>query len=211
MSEPLPSNRFKQIFLFLLLFAGVVIAALCYYKITRKYQPVDIESIRPIAKRNAPLFELYDYHKPQERVRLATYLGRHRILLVFFDGQRGCIDDPILKELRNYLPQLKSTSTKVIAIGDVSPQINRAAIRQYQEKVPGFQFPFLLLSDFDNEKNPQLACRVRRMYGMYDEQTKSLQQGLFIIDRSGQIEWMQTGPKQSLSTPSAIQKLLKNP
>lgn len=211
MPEPLPSSRLKRILLSLLLVAGIVIAALCYYKITRTYQPVDIDSIRPTAKRNAPLFELYDYHKPQERVRLATYLGRHRILLVFFDGQRGIIDDPVLKELRNYLPQLKSTRTKVIAIGDTLPQINRAAIRQYQEKVPGFQFPFLLLSDLENEKEPLLSYQIRRAYGMYDEQEKLLQQGLFIIDRSGQIEWSQTGPKQSPSTPDAIRKLLKKP
>jgi len=203
MPEPRPTSSLKQILLVLLLFAGVVIAALCYYKITRTYQPVDIKRLRPTVKKNAPLFELYNHHKPQELVRLSSYLGRHRIILVFFDRKTGVMNDLVLKQLGKYQPQLKSTSTQVFAISDALPQTNRALIKQFrkEKESPGFQFPFPLLSDPD--------YKIHRAYGLYDEQSQSPLQGVFIIDRLGQIEWAQTGPKRASSAPDAIQKLVE--
>ncbi len=203
MSDSASPSSPKRILLSLLLIAGVAIVAACFYKTTKRYQPVDIERLRPTAKKNAPSFELLNHHKPQEVVRLATYLGRHRILLVFFDSQTGVMNDHIVTQLLEMLPELKSTDTKVIVISNALPQENRKMISKYQKTSPQFRFPFPLLTDVDG--------KVLQAYGRYDEQTKKLLPGLIVIDRKGQIPWTQSGPKTASTAPEALRKLVNTP
>ncbi|MGH7201844.1 MAG: redoxin domain-containing protein [Planctomycetaceae bacterium] len=167
-------------------FAAVVITALCVYATVRPYPPQ--RRIRgPQEMRPAPLFELYD--KQNRTVRLKAYVGRHRILVVFFDGEGGADRDPLLRRLRGDFENLES-DVKILAVSTALPQHNRQAD----------PFPFPLLSD------PGL--QVHRQWGRYDEQTERPLTGVFHIDRAGLVAWSDGHP-QPLSDPNdQINRLL---
>src|SRR4051812_6128393 len=116
--------------------AAVVIFLMCAYRIST----LDPNAPRPIAPTNnyrpAPLFELYDEHEPQETVRLQSYIGRHTIVLVFFDAKRGADADPNLRRLRDDFTKINHTSTRIFAISTALPQDNRKVIAR------SGQFPF---------------------------------------------------------------------
>ena len=75
--------------LFVLLLAALVITALCAWKTSRPPSASSLRGELPELRQPAPAFALYTHHSPPQIVRLATYLGRHSILVVFFDGREG--------------------------------------------------------------------------------------------------------------------------
>lgn len=165
--------------------AALAIAGLCAYKLTRSHDARREQVILPAQKQLAPTFELYDQHKPQRRVRLAAYLGRHTILLVFFDGTRGADRSPILMRLRENYETLESTGIVVLSVSTALPQDNRKVIDRVGE------FPFPLLSD--------PALEVHRQWGRVDGDEPL--EGAFLIDRAGWVGWANGAP-QPLDDPS---------
>ena len=110
--------------------SAAVIIAMCAYRISTN-DPNAPKPIAPTANyRPAPEFELYDQHEPSETVRLEGYLGRHTIVIVFFDAKIGADRDPILARLRQDFDKIKSSGTKVFAISTALPQDNRKVIQQ---------------------------------------------------------------------------------
>jgi peroxiredoxin len=158
----------------LLLISGGVIAGLCAFKATRHFAPQTGISSRPIVE-PAPEFELYDQSSPSRIVRLEGYLGRERVIVVFFDGHLGAHASTVLDYLRENWTRLRKAEIAVMAVSAALPQENRKEIRRFAE------YPFPLLSDPD--------FRVHRAWGRWDPATGKPLSGVFCIDRKGWVNW----------------------
>ncbi len=100
------------------------VAAATAYRLRFPHQQT-AANLKQLAARPAPDFQLLDQNN--RPVRLAGYISRHRILIAFFDGQKGPDGDPVLQKLREFYPTLKSAGFVVLAIStplapDVKPQ-----------------------------------------------------------------------------------------
>jgi peroxiredoxin len=153
-----------------LAFAGGLIGVLCAFKLTRHYAPPSHIAPRGVST-PAPAIELYDQSAPSKIVRLETYLGRQRVLVVFFDGAAGAHSSDVLSYLRDNWQRLRHATIQVIAVSTALPQDNRKDIARYGD------FPFPLLSDPD--------FHVHRDWGRIDAKTAKPLFGLIPVDRKG--------------------------
>lgn len=152
-------------------FAAVIIAGLVAWKSS---QPPQARSSAVMSERRpAPKFLALD--SQNQLVKFERYLGRHEILLIFFDGEAGADRDPVLLRVRQQFDELKRRGIIVIGISEAIPQLNRKAAER------SGPFPFPLLSD------PEF--NIHRMWGRYDEERLRTQTGIFWIDRAGQVAW----------------------
>ncbi len=156
--------------------AAIAIALLCAYKMTRTYptQAQIAADISPPLKL-APEIELLDQNKPSEFVRLRRHLDHARVLVVFFDGEKGVAGSEVVLRLREEYSALKESGIEVLAVSTALPQQNRKAIEQTGP------FPFPLLSDHD--------LSVHRAWGMLEEGSGRTATGVFLVDRSGRVGW----------------------
>jgi peroxiredoxin len=157
--------------------AAIIITAMVVYKQTRTYDQRPIGSV--VRLQSAPLFEEFDENN--QPVRLKTYIGRHIILLAFFNGELGADRDPQLLKLRAAHSQLAKQNIVVLAVGTSLPQENRSAINR------GEPFPFPLLSDVDYDTH--------RRWGRFDEATDRPFTGVFHIDRAGRVSSTKNVPQ----------------
>jgi len=157
-----------------LVLAGITVGGLCAFKATRKYPPPSSVAPRSLAE-PAPPFELYDQNKPSKLVRLIGYLGRRRVIVVFFDGTSGAHTSEVLQHLRDESSRLRKADVQVMAISTALPQENRKEIATCGE------FPFPLLSDPD--------FHVHRVWGRFDEAKHRARPGVFLVDRKGSVAW----------------------
>jgi peroxiredoxin len=171
--------------------SAVVIAALCAYKLSRSDEPADPN--RPLViTRRAPLFELYNQRKPPQLTWLKSFLGRHWIVLVFFDEETGLAGDPNLVWLREHAAALRNENVKVFVISTALPQTHRKLLEELlDEEEP---VPFQLLTDLDGSAHQQ--------YGLYDPIKQQYSTGVFLIDRAGNLPWNREHPLP-LESPSA--------
>jgi peroxiredoxin len=172
----------------------VVIVALCAIRATRTYAPQSITTAAPLTG-PAPAFELYDENSPSHLVRLSTYLGRQRVFVVFYDGTKGAHRSHKLDVLRAEWPRLRKADVFVLAVSKALPQENRKDMAAHGP------YPFPLLSDVD--------LSVHQAWGRYEEQRRLLLEGVFLVDRKGQVAWSSaTGGPEPLanleSTVSAV-------
>lgn len=172
--------------------SALLIAGLTWYKLTRSYSDV-----RPVAVataiRPAPLFQLYDEHS--QIVRLARYIGRHKLLVVFYDGTRGPDRSELLQTVKRDFAKIHEPRLIVLAIGASRPAENRAGIER------DGPFPFPMLSDiFDYEAH--------RRWGAFDPATNQPREAVFIVDRAGTIRFAHLGP-DDLGTPDDWGRELK--
>jgi peroxiredoxin (alkyl hydroperoxide reductase subunit C) len=167
-----------------------VIAGLVAFKLTRRYEPAVDE--KPGTVRPAPLFQLYDQHS--QIVRLARYVGRHKLLIVFYDGSRGPDASTLLGQLRERFPELHRARAIVLAISASRPSENRYGVnleRRPAVAAPAPEseshYPFPLLSDI-------LDFEVHRQYGAFDFDAQKPREAVFVVDRSGTIRYAHFGP-----------------
>ncbi len=160
--------------LLLLALAAGIIGGLCAFKLARRYPPQTSIPARAVT-RPATGVELYDQSAPSKIVRLESYLGRERIIVVFFDGHAGAHASPVLGYLRENWNRLRDANIRVIAISTALPQQNRKDIAQ------NGAFPFPLLSDPD--------FHVHRDWGRLESETSKPLFGLFLVDRKGWVAW----------------------
>jgi peroxiredoxin len=173
--------------------SAAVIAGLVAFKLTRRYEaPVEVPSAAAV--RPAPLLALYDQNS--EIVRLKErYIGRTKLLIVFFDGTRGPEDSRLLAALRERYADLHATGAVVLAISAARPSENRYGKNLEHRKTAGqsgsssdgeIQYPFPVLSD--------ILYEWHRQYGAFDENTQQPLEAAFIVDRAGLIQFEHIGP-----------------
>ncbi len=171
--------------------SAAVIAGLVAFKLTRRYEPAVEESPRVV--RPAPLFQLYDQHS--QIVRVARYVGRHKLLIVFYDGSRGPEGSPLLGQLRERFPELHGAQATVLAISTSRPSENRYGVNLEHRPTVATpsaaserHYPFPLLSDI-------LDFEVHRQYGAFDFDAQKPREAVFVVDRSGIIQFAHFGPE----------------
>jgi peroxiredoxin len=171
--------------------AAAIIVALCAYRLLREERPS--VGVVTAMKRQPPPFELFNSASPPAPVRLATYLGRHQIMLVFFDGRKSADRDPVLLWLSRNAERIEDADIKVFCISGALPFQNRAAIKKMQNQ--GLAVPFVLLTDPPpTEGAPEMGYLVHKEWGRYDRQTGQSLPGIFLIDRAGRVQWNESGP-----------------
>jgi len=126
----------------------------------------------------APRFNLADHHR--HVVKFERFLGRQRVLVVFFDAELGPLRDPRLTLILDCFPILHRMMVEVIGISSATPYANLAA-----EEERGEMFPFPLLTDIDL-KSP-ISNPVHRLWGRYDERRDQTLTGLFLVARDGTV------------------------
>lgn len=184
------------------LVAGVLIAAVCVARVTlNRPQTYDSQVASATIMRPAPDFEALD--TDNHLVRLSAWLGRHRIIVVFFDGERGADTDGDLLRLRDRFAELKSQDVKVVGVTAAVPQVNREAMER-----AGGKFPFPLVSDVDPQ-SPEGTLRIHRHWGRLDPVTDKPLAGTFLIDRKAQVAFVGPIPKPYENLDQVFQELKK--
>jgi peroxiredoxin len=180
----------------------VLIAVVAIVRLERN-QPHDYASQVAAAAvmRPAPNFEALD--SDNHLVRLSAWLGRHRIIVIFFDGDRGADNDPDLLRLRDRFSELKTHDVKVVGVTTTIPQANRAAMER-----AGGTFPFPLVSDVDPQ-SPEGTLRIHRHWGRLDSVTNKPLPGVFLVDRKGQVAYVGPIPKPFDNADQVIDTVLK--
>ena len=173
--------------------SAVLIAGLAAYKTTRRYEPPQDEVTSEV--RPAPFFEIEDQNS--RMVRLKSYIGRSKLLIVFFDGREGPDHSELFTRLRDAFPEIHATGAVVLAISASRPSQNRygAHLEHLKTNPSGaaaaeqdeLRYPFLLLSDI-------LDYNVHRKYQAFDERTGQPLEAVFVVDRAGLIQSAHLGP-----------------
>lgn len=150
-------------------------------------------------RRLAPPFRLYDQNS--QLVNLTAYLNRHKIVLVFFDGQASPLKDFVLKSLHDQQDQLAHADYQIFGISTALPQQNRASI--------GEDFAFPLLSD----PAAIQPGSVHRTWGCLRPPTSQCPEAttipkVFVIDRLGRVSWKDSLPVAVERTENFTQRLL---
>lgn len=154
----------------------------------------------PVERQLAPRFELYD--QAGQLAKLERYLGRTRIVLVFFDAETGADADPLLRQLVEHDSTLESAGFQVVAVSTATRYANEQAAERLGQK-----FPFPVLTDIDPTQ-PVLAP-AHRMWGLFDPGTEAIRAGLFLVDRDGSVRF-ENGHPRPVSNPQATVEELIN-
>ena len=179
--------------------AALIIVSLCLHKVTRTY---DAQQGTQTQLRPAPLCTLYDQRS--QLMRLERYIGRHPILLVFFDGQSGADQDPLLRRAAALHGSLSRSEVIVIGISQVIPQVNRQALAKLQQEFDidsSVRIPVQLLSDLD--------YAVHRQWQRF--QGDQPRPATFLIDRAGRVAWQSGAPQPVLDPVTTLNQLLNIP
>ena len=163
---------------------AAVIALLCAYKATRTYDrraggPAAARARRPVRS-----FELYD--QKSRLVKFERYVGRHRIIVVFYDGRAGADTDANVRRLTQEFDRLNADGVVVVGISRALPQENRRAAA----RMGGI--PFLLLSDITGD--------VHRLWN----RPLNSQPGLYWVDRGGRVAWSAAGPQPTADIETVL-------
>lgn len=159
----------------ILVVAGVVILGLVLFRQQQLEQWQDQPERVVALRRLAPRFELADQHR--NIVKLAGLLGRHRIVLVFFDAELGVDRDPRTQALIDHFSALKSANIKVLAVSTATPFANAEAKQRL-----GLDIPFSVLTDLvPNDPAPHPT---HTRWGRVNDAGEPMT-GLFLIDRDG--------------------------
>ncbi len=171
--------------------AALVIGALVYFKTNQPAQVLTPEARETLLRRRpAQSFKLHD--QQSQPFRLDRYLGRHKLLIVFFDPGEGAANNAQLQVLKAGFEKLTAHGEKVIAISYATPYANRESFKQ------GGDFPFHVLSDADYSVGTQWGC-------MLPGDPPRVIPSAFVIDRAGVIHWSQIGGP----SPIALDVLLR--
>jgi peroxiredoxin len=196
----------RQRILLLIPLSAAVIAGLVVFKMTRRYEAPGDESAFDV--RPAPHFQLEDTHS--RMVRLKSYLGRSKLLIVFFDGSRGPDHSELLSRLRENYLEIHATGAIVLAISAARPSQNRYGANLEHLKIDAtgsgtaeqdeLRYPFMLLSDI-------LDYAVHRQYEAFDERTGKPREAVFVVDRAGLIQHAHLGADQLGAAEKWIREL----
>ena len=174
--RPSPLRKYRVL---ILPFAAAVITGLVVWR-------MQIDGRQTVSGTSAPTmvmaqnygFMLTDQHR--HLTKLQGYLGRTKLILVFFDGNLPAHADPVVARLRDDYDKLKAAGVQPIAISVASP-----FTVQKSEELSGRKFPFPVLMDVD--PNGLLPTPAHVAWGLRDRRTETLKTGTFLIDRMGRV------------------------
>lgn len=158
--------------------AGLLIWGVCAWRLaTNRSQPYAAQVAAAMVMRPAPDFEALDANN--RMFRLQRYLGRHPVLVVFFDARLTLAGDPRIQQALAQASVLAEHGAKIVAVSTALPQENRAALTN------GHAANFSVISDVDR--------RIHEKWGRLDRTGAPLP-GIFWIDRKGAVAWRGAGP-----------------
>lgn len=184
--------------------AALIIAALVFYKTNQPVQELSSATSEAMLRRQpARSFKLHD--QASQPLRLDRYLGRHKLLIVFFDPTGGAATNPQLQILKTGFAQLTAHGEKVIAISNATPYANRESFKRAPDyrAHAGSQtdyFPFHLLSDADYSVAVEWGC-------MTKDDPPVVNPSAFVVDRAGVINWSEIGLKAPVSLETMLREL----
>lgn len=193
--------------LLILFFAGTVIAAVSTWRVTNNVSQDYAGQLNAAAVKRSVSYFRGDFEgldADNRLIRLRGYLGRHRILLAFFDAKVGADKDVSLLKLRENFALLKAADVKVIAVSTALPQENRAAMSADR----GGEFPFPLVTDVD-PRGVGGVLEIHRKWSRLDPETNYTLPGIFFIDRKGEVSYGRTGPIPTETVEDAIAQALR--
>jgi len=159
--------------------AGLILIGLAGWRIQQlEYWRQNPESVNLQRRALAPRFELADHRR--HLVKFERFLGRQRVVLIFFDAELGADRDPRLQPLLEKSQLLKTNGIEVVAVSSATPFANQQAEERLGEPI---SFP--LLTDIDVTK--PIPDPVHRMWGRYDETRNETLTGLFLVARDGTV------------------------
>lgn len=175
----------------------ITVVAATVWKIAQPTAAPREATDQPVNLRPCPDFELHD--QTSEIVRLSRYLGRHEMLLVFFDGDAGVEADAWLKALILNHEAVESSGTIVLGISGALPQQHRQT-----------KCPFPLLTDLDpRTQSPSSRFGVHRRWGLLDAVEGSPVSGVFHVTRDGKVEWDGGFPKPLAAPEYHVRRLIQ--
>lgn len=123
----------------------------------------------------APEFDLEE-EPGKPRVRLADYLGRSNVLLVFhpFAFTAVCAEEAL--DLQESLESFRNANTEIVFVS-----CDASAARQAWKQELGAEYTFA--SDFWSHGE------AAKRYGVFDDETGAPIRGTFLIDRDGTVIW----------------------
>lgn len=158
--------------LMLVMACGVGLAGLCTWRLAVN-RPQDLSAQRELARKDLPAPNFEGLDSQNEMFRLERYLGRHRVLLVFFSREETAANDPGLLAARAAIDGLNRADVKVVGVSMALPQENRRAMETAGD------YPFPLISD------PDLSIHLR--YARVNPRNQQPLTGAFLIDRKGTV------------------------
>ena len=187
----------KPRFLVLLLMLVTVASATAW----RMLNPHQRQQIDPaiLNSRPAPVFQLLDQNN--RPVRLGGYLGRHRVLVAFFDGRTGPAADSTMQRLKEVLPALKSQGVMVLGISaPLAPDIKQQTL----------SFPFPVLRD-TIAGTPESCCNKWGvcLSAATPQRPALISPALFLVERNGFVAWEGDHPRPLADSDAAISALLR--
>ncbi len=160
--------------------AGLLIVSLCGWRLQANApQTYTAQLEAATVERPAPDFEALDAQN--QMFRLQRYLGRHRVLVVFYDADLTVADDPAIASIRRAFPDLRARDIQVVGVSTALPQQNRAHF------AAGEEFPFPLVTDLD--------LSIHQRWGRFDEPAGKPLPGVFLIDRKGSVPCFGFNPR----------------
>lgn len=171
---------------------GVVLAGVCLWRVAvNRPQSYATQLQAARIEIPAPLFSAVDAHN--EMFRLEGWLGRHRILVIFFDAENTAAADPQLLAVRAVFDDLARRDIKVVAVSTALPQQNRAAMEHVGE------YPFPLVSDVD--------LTIHQRWGRLSVDNNRPLPGAFLIDRKGTVPAVATQPRPLDNLANTLKEL----
>ena len=168
--------------------SAIVLAGLTAWKQSNTLaRRVRTRPLEAIPKRLVPRrlqFELYD--SENRTVRLARYLGRHRIELVFVKQGGDAAKDPVVCTIQQIMANRPDAG---ILLG-VSPGLPQSLRSGAGNSKHG---EIVLLSDAGGRRG-QLPGGAADAWGASGPEGSVKQTRWFAIDRAGQVAWNATGP-----------------
>jgi len=185
---------YSRLRILFLVVTAVIIVAVCAWRVAMN-QPQDYAQQLAAAKIElpAPRFEGLDAHN--QMFRLEGWLGRHRILVVFFSAEATAAKDANLLAVRDAYAELARHDIKVVGVSTTLPQHNRAAMEQVGD------FPFPLVSDVD--------LTIHRRWGRLSATTNEPLTGVFLIDRKGSVAAVAFQPRPIEDLSATLKELTR--
>lgn len=148
--------------------------------------------------RPAPIFQLLDQNG--RAVSLKGFLGRHRVLLYFFDGRKGANADPVMVRLRELYPAIRKQGLIVVAVSTPPAPEHKADLLSY---------PFSVLRDTPAGQPGSCTVQWGRTPVMKSPADKViLVPAAFIIDAAGMVAWDGDFPQPESDAETSLNLVL---